>query len=253
VSTRRPPEALRDALRALRAGDGRLAVLTGAGLSAAAGLPTFRDAGGLWEGRSPTDLASPEAFARDPALVWRWYAERLGACLAARPTRAHRDLVALARAVPTTIVTQNVDALHTAAGSERVVELHGSIRRARCGACGHRVDLTERPEGVPSCPACARLLRPDVVWFGEALDPEDLARADDAFAAATIALVIGTSGVVWPAAGLAHRAERSGARVVVVDPGDTALDDLAHWRLRVGADAGVRDVREAFGVVASGE
>jgi NAD-dependent deacetylase len=241
-----PPSRVAAALRTLRSGGGSAAILTGAGVSVAAGLPTFRGEGGLWEGRRPEEIATPAAFARDPEAVWRWYALRLGACLAVRPTRAHRDLDRLARSVPSTIVTQNVDGLHAAAGTPRVIELHGSIRRARCGRCGRVEALTEAPEGVPACAACGGRLRPDVVWFGETLAGDDVSRAEAAFAAATLALVVGTSGVVWPAAGLAHVAKASGAALVLVDPDETALDGLADWRLIASADDGVRAVLDAF-------
>jgi NAD-dependent deacetylase len=246
-----PPSRVVSAARALVAGEGHLAILTGAGVSVSAGLPTFRGPHGLWEGRDPTELATPEAFARDPEAVWRWYAARLAGCLAAEVTRAHGDLAALAGAVGATLVTQNVDGLHGVAagdggGSECLVELHGSIRRARCSRCPYVTALSQPPPHVPTCPSCGGPLRPDVVWFGEALAAADVARAEAAFTAATLALVVGTSGMVWPAAGLAHLAKASGAVLVLVDPQETLLDGLADWRLTMSADEGVRVVRDAL-------
>lgn len=250
MTTPDPPARVVAAARALATGEGHLAILTGAGVSVAAGLATFRGPHGLWEGRDPTELATPEAFARDPEAVWRWYGARLAGCLAAEATRAHHDLAAIAGAVSATLVTQNVDGLHGVAagggGAANLVELHGSIRRARCSACPYATALPEPPVGVPQCPTCGGALRPDVVWFGEALAAADIARAEAAFASATLALVVGTSGTVWPAAGLAHLAEASGAVLVLVDPEETHLDDLADWRLSTGADEGVRVVRDAL-------
>ena len=250
MTTIDPPARVAATARALAAGEGHLAILTGAGVSVAAGLATFRGPDGHWEGRDPTELATPEAFARDPEAVWRWYAARLAGCLAAEATRAHRDLAALAGAVSATLVTQNVDGLHGVAagdgGAANLVELHGSIRRARCSRCPYATALSRPPVGVPACPSCGGPLRPDVVWFGEPLDAVDVARAEAAFADATLALVVGTSGVVWPAAGLAHLAKASGAVLVLVDPQETHLDGLADWRLSMGADEGVRVVRDAL-------
>jgi NAD-dependent deacetylase len=176
----------------------RVAVMTGAGVSADSGIPTFRGPGGLWREYRPEDLATPEAFRRDPALVWEWYEWRRGLIREARPNAAHD---AIARLTGATIVTQNVDGLHARAGSRDVVELHGNIFRVRCV----REQTTSVREDAfaeipPRC-ECGALLRPDVVWFGEPLPEEAVARAVSAIRTADLLLVIGTSGVVYPAAG----------------------------------------------------
>ncbi len=221
---RHGPE-LRRAIDALAAAE-RVAVLTGAGVSAASGLATFRGPDGLWRGRDPTSLATPGAFARDPELVWAFYRDRLAALAPAAPNAAHRALVRLASTRRVDIATQNVDGLHQAAGSTRVHELHGSLRRARCTACGARsalaAPLPETPR-VPACPLCAGPLRPDVVWFGETLPARPFERAMEAFAGCDVALVVGTSGVVFPAAGLADLAAESGATRIEVNPDASSL------------------------------
>ena len=176
----------------------RIVVMTGAGVSADSGIPTFRGPGGLWRDFRPEDLATPEAFRRDPALVWEWYEWRRELIRSALPNAAH---VALARLPSSTIVTQNVDGLHARAGSRNVVELHGNIFRVRCVREGsprmHEAAFDEIP---PHC-ECGALLRPDVVWFGEALPSDAVERAVGAIHNADLLLVIGTSGVVYPAAG----------------------------------------------------
>lgn len=195
----------------------RIAALTGAGISAASGIPTFRGAAdSLWHDHRPEELATPEAFARDPELVWRWYDWRRGLIAGARPNAAHRALVDLAESVAdVVVVTQNVDGLHAAAGSRRVIEFHGSIWRVRCLDCGAEREDRRHPLPVPPrCDGCGGLLRPGVVWFGEAIDPANLAAADAAARRCDLFLVIGTSGVVYPAAGLAGTARASGAHVL---------------------------------------
>ena len=191
--------SLDEAVSAIRkAKPQRVVILTGAGVSADSGIPTFRGAGGLWRDFRAEDLATPEAFRRDPAMVWEWYEWRRGLIRDARPNAAHE---ALARIPGATVVTQNVDGLHTRAGSQDVVELHGNIFRVRCvrehTTSDHRDPFPEMP---PHC-ACGAMLRPDVVWFGETLPEEAVARAVGAIHAADLLLVIGTSGVVYPAAG----------------------------------------------------
>jgi NAD-dependent deacetylase len=191
--------SLEEAVSAIRkAKPQRVVILTGAGVSADSGIPTFRGAGGLWRDFRAEDLATPEAFRRDPALVWEWYEWRRGLIREARPNAAHE---ALARIPGGTIVTQNVDGLHTRAGSQDVVELHGNIFRVRCVREHTTRDHPDPfPEMPPHC-SCGALLRPDVVWFGEMLPEEAVARAVGAIHAADVLLVIGTSGVVYPAAG----------------------------------------------------
>ena len=192
--------SIEEAVRAIRnARPRRIVALTGAGVSADSGIPTFRGAGGLWRNFRAEDLATPEAFRRDPAMVWEWYEWRRKLIREAKPNAAHEALARLPAAVS---VTQNVDGLHARAGSREVVELHGSILRVRCVAEGTR-QLREEPFDTipPHCDECGALLRPDVVWFGEALSEEALARAAMVVHATDLLLVIGTSGVVYPAAG----------------------------------------------------
>jgi len=198
----------------------RVVVLTGAGVSAESGIPTFRDAlTGLWSRFRAEDLATPEAFARDPALVWSWYRWRREHVLAATPNAAHRALVVIAGRVPEfTLITQNVDGLHERAGSPSVIELHGSIVRARCTGDGHPVTAwTEREPGPPPCPECGAPLRPDVVWFGESLPAASLSAAVVAAGHCDLFLSVGTSNLVEPAASLPWAAAARGATVLVIN------------------------------------
>ena len=191
--------SIEEAVRAIRrTRPRRIVALTGAGVSADSGIPTFRGAGGLWRNFRPEELATPEAFLRDPALVWEWYEWRRKLVREAKPNAAHEALARLPAAV---VVTQNVDGLHARAGSREVVELHGSILRVRCMREETRQLRDEPFETIPPHCACGALLRPDVVWFGEALPEEALVRAATVVPAADLLLVIGTSGVVYPAAG----------------------------------------------------
>ncbi len=233
-----PMEALREgelaaAARRLAAAE-RILVLTGAGVSAESGVPTFRGPEGLWRRYRPEELATPEAFARDPSLVWEWYAWRRGVIAPLRPNPAHDSIARLeSRASSFLLATQNVDGLHHAAGSRRVAELHGSLWRVRCTACGDEredrsVPLAELP---PRC-GCGGLLRPGVVWFGEALPGEALQAAFTAAEGADVVLVVGTSSVVFPAAALAPAARARGAFVVDVNPDETPLTALAHASFR---------------------
>ncbi len=195
-------------------------VLTGAGVSAESGLPTFRDAmTGLWAKYRPEDLATPEAFKRDPALVWQWYTWRRGLALAASPNPGHCSLASLAGRVPKlTLVTQNVDGLHQRAGSRDVVELHGNIMRSLCSRDRRVVAEADAVPGEPPrCPNCGAFLRPDVVWFGENLPAAALDRAGAEARGCDLFLSVGTSGVVEPAASLLRLAAESGAHTVVVN------------------------------------
>jgi NAD-dependent deacetylase len=237
---------LQQAARALAAA-GRIVVLTGAGISKDSGLPTFREAQtGLWARYSPEELATPEAFARQPALVWRWYAWRRELVARAEPNAGHQAIVTLQQCAPhATLVTQNVDGLHRRAGSRDVLELHGDITRIRCSAC-RRVHDEPGPGEPPPCDACGAFLRPDVVWFGEML-PEDALR--DAAAAAgrcDVFLSVGTSGHVYPAAGLVTLAARAGARVICVNPVADALPDGALYLAGGASDMLPRLVRTAW-------
>lgn len=202
----------------------RVAVLTGAGVSAESGIPTFRDAQtGLWAQYRAEDLATPEAFRRNPRLVWDWYAMRREGVMRAAPNPGHLALVALERIITArggvfTLITQNVDGLHTAAGSQNVIELHGNIRRVKCFDCdriAQRWEPTDDPP--PRCAECGGLLRPDVVWFGERLPTDALDAAWTAAEACDVFLSIGTSGLVEPAASLPRAALRRGATVLTIN------------------------------------
>lgn len=207
------------ALEALRRAQ-HVTVLTGAGISAESGIPTFRDAlTGLWSRFRAEELATPEAFARDPALVWSWYRWRRERVLAAEPNAGHRALVELEALVPAlTLITQNVDGLHQRAGSRDVIELHGNIVRARCTRDGSTIeDWMECEPGPPPCDRCGAPLRPDVVWFGEMLPEGALAAAWEATRHCDVMLSIGTSNLVEPAASLPWVAAAAGATVIVVN------------------------------------
>jgi NAD-dependent deacetylase len=211
-------------------------VLTGAGISAESGIPTFRDAQeGLWAHHSPLDLATPEGFARDPELVWRWYEWRREMIRAAQPNPGHVALAQLAQQVPRlTLVTQNVDGLHQRAGSPHVLEYHGNILRDRCTLEQVVAERSEdsRSSPLPRCASCGGLLRPDVVWFGEMIPRGALVEADEAAADCDAFLSIGTSSLVYPAAGLAEAALRRGVPVVEVNPNPTDLSPHADVVLR---------------------
>lgn len=208
----------------------RVAVLSGAGISAGSGVPTFRGAGGLWRQYDPQELATPQAFARDPKLVWEFYDWRRQRIATCRPNPAHLTLVEMENALPDfTLVTQNVDGLHTQAGSRRVLCLHGDIWTVRCTACTFRETNRQTPLAPlpPRCPRCGQLLRPDVVWFGEALDPAVFAAARRAFRQADLALVIGTSALVYPAAELPYLTKQAGRQVFEFNTERTPLSALA--------------------------
>jgi NAD-dependent deacetylase len=204
----------------------RAAALTGAGISQESGLPTFRDAQeGLWAQYRPEDLATPEAFRRDPKLVWDWYAMRREKAEAAQPNPGHGALERMSRHIPHfTLVTQNVDGLHQKAGSREVIELHGNIRRVKCSRCSRVAETWQDDgQGVPCCAACGGLLRPDVVWFGENLPAGALEAAVEAARGCQVFFSIGTSGLVQPAASLAILALEQGGRVVEISPEPTLL------------------------------
>jgi NAD-dependent deacetylase len=232
---------LREALRAATS----LVVLTGAGISAESGVPIFRGAGGLWRNYSPEQLATPEAFDRNPRLVWEWYDWRRQVIHKAQPNAGHRALVELEQRIAAlppgegsfTLVTQNVDGLHDRAGSREVLKLHGDIWLVRCTACGaveqnEEVPLKELP---PRC-RCGGLLRPGVVWFGEALPTDEWERASQSSARTQIMMVVGTSAVVYPAAGLAELARAARAKLAIINLAPTPLDSGADWVL--GGKAG---------------
>lgn len=227
------PDALLQQLRQAH----HVVVLTGSGISAESGVPTFRDAQtGLWERFRPEELASPEAFRRDPRLVWEWYAWRRELVSRAAPNPGHVALVELEKRLPAfTLITQNVDGLHQRAGSGvrfPVIELHGNIQRTKCFEDGQPVESWEETDEIPPrCPRCAGLLRPDVVWFGELLPAEALSTAFIAAASCDLFLSIGTSGLVEPAASLPFRALTAHIPVVEINPNPTPLSNLATYVL----------------------
>jgi NAD-dependent deacetylase len=211
-----------------------IAVLTGAGISAESGIPTFRGPGGLWREYRPEDLATPQAFARDPKLVWQRYDWRRGLIAQAQPNPGHFALAEIERRHSHfTLITQNVDGLHDRAGSRNILKVHADIWTLRCSVCGREhVDLRESlPELPPRC-RCGQLERPAVVWFGESLPPEIWNRAERAARQAQLFLVIGTSAAVYPAAGLAAVAKSAGARVVEINLEETSISGLVDFSLR---------------------
>ncbi len=221
---------------------GGLAVLTGAGMSAESGVATFRDAlTGLWSRFDPAELASAEGFRAQPDVVWRWYAERREGVRRAQPNPGHFALAGFAHRHPgaLVLVTQNVDDLHQRAGNTDALRLHGDILQDRwlgdcpraLGDAACAVD-TAQPGEPPQCAHCGNRLRPGVVWFGERLPPDVLRAAEEAATRCAVMLVVGTSGAVWPAAGLAELARRAGALVVIVNPDVSEIDDQAHHLLR---------------------
>ena len=216
-----------------------LAVLTGAGVSAESGLSTFRGPGGMWEGRNAMELATPEAFEEDPVRVWRFYEWRREQLRKARPNAAHEALARIEKALPRmTLVTQNVDGLHRAAGSRNVIELHGTILQTRCTGCGARAPGPDAPfASLPPRCACGGLLRPHVVWFGEMLPEGAFTAAAAAAAESAVFLVVGTSSVVAPASTLAVTASRAGAKVFEINPEETPLAPLADGTFRASASA----------------
>jgi len=243
------PELIERAAERLR-GARHVCVLTGAGISAESGIPTFRDAQeGLWAQYSPLDLATPEGFERDPELVWRWYEWRREMIRAAQPNPGHVALAQLAQQVPRlTLVTQNVDGLHQRAGSPHVLEYHGNILRDRCTV---EQVVTERSEDsrtspLPRCVSCGGLLRPDVVWFGEMIPRRALVEADAAAADCDAFLSIGTSSLVYPAAGLAEAALRRGVPVIEVNPNPTDLSPHADVVLQAPAGRVLPALRQAL-------
>jgi NAD-dependent deacetylase len=203
--------------------------LTGAGISAESGVPTFRGPGGLWRNFRPEDLATPQAFARDPRLVWEWYDWRRQTLAQVQPNAGHRALAGSAAV----LITQNVDGLHERAGQRDVIRLHGSIWQLRCLQCGKQVHDESAPLASlpPHCP-CGGMQRPGVVWFGEGLPEEEWSRAGREAASCDVMLVIGTSAVVYPAASLIPRARQAGARVMEVNLEETPVSAQVDLSLR---------------------
>ncbi|MGH7716618.1 MAG: SIR2 family NAD-dependent protein deacylase [Vulcanimicrobiaceae bacterium] len=219
-------------------------VLTGSGISAESGLPTFRGAGGLWNTHRVEQLASPEGFARDPRLVWTWYNERRAAHTHAEPSPAHRVLARLESNFDDfTLATQNVDSLHRRAGSRNVLELHGSLREAHCNRCGEVLSIEDGLPVERIEHACGGLFRPGVVWFGEALPVREWSLAAEAAQRADVKLVIGTSAVVHPAASLAFGND---AYLVEINPADTTISDRVDASLRMRASDALTEIESRF-------
>ncbi len=222
-----------------------ITVLTGAGVSAESGIATFRGAGGLWENHSIEEVATPQGFARDPLLVWRFYEARRAQGARCAPNAGHLALARLEHQFKgrCTLVTQNVDGLHTIAGSRRILELHGSLWRVRCTKCSFKAEdrRVPLPEMPPRC-SCKALLRPDIVWFGEPLDETILGQAIEAADNCGLFLVVGTSGVVEPAASLARIASANGAEVWEVNPEATPLTPICARSIHSRAGAVMDDV-----------
>lgn len=209
--------------------------LTGSGISAESGIPTFRGKEGLWKTYRAQDLATPQAFARDPELVWEWYDWRRGLMSPKLPNAGHQVLAAWEEAIPQfALITQNIDGLHRRAGSRNVLELHGNIWRLRCTQEGTVVENHESPLSPlpPLCADCGALLRPHVVWFGESLDPDIIGQAFSLSARCDLMFVVGTSAVVHPAASLPLAALEAGAAVVEINPEPTPLTQHAAFSFR---------------------
>ena len=213
-------------------------VLTGAGISADSGVLTFRGADGLWRNFRAEDLATPEAFERDPRLVWEWYNWRRELIATRKPNPAHDAVAAMERRFSRFwLITQNVDGLHRDAGSTKLSEIHGNIWKVRCTACGLVEDNHQVPIPIPpSCTACHKMVRPHIVWFGESLAAEDLAKSYEAIESCEVLLIIGTSGLVYPAASFAPVAKSTGAFVVEINldatPNSGVVDVALQGRAR---------------------
>ncbi len=226
--------AIPQEVMAALAGAQRVVVLTGAGVSAESGVPTFRESqSGAWQQYDPRDLATPQAFARNARLVWEWYAWRRSLMARAKPNLAHYALVDLEQHIPDfLLITQNIDGLHWSAGSRDMIELHGNIARTKCFDEGTHVDSWEDTGDLPpKCPYCGGHLRPDVVWFGEGISDRILNQAGAAIQRCDVFLCIGTPALVAPAASFPLLAKRNGAVVIEINPGQTASSVIADWSL----------------------
>ena len=215
------------------AGAASVAVLTGAGISKESGIPTFREAqSGLWANYDPLTLATPEGFRNDPKLVWQWYDHRRRTVGTVQPNPGHYAIAQMQKAMPLTVITQNVDGLHQRAGAKDVIELHGSILRFECFDSRHPIgDVPEGLEVPPVC-HCGSLVRPAVVWFGEMLPPGTFERAADAVEEAEVVIVVGTSGLVQPAASLPSIGRRAGAILAEINPDITPISDSVDFFLQ---------------------
>jgi NAD-dependent deacetylase len=213
-------------------------VLTGAGISTESGIPDFRSAGGIWAQYDPMEYATIDAFRRNPEKVWDFYSKRLGVLTEAEPNAGHVALAELERAgLVEAVITQNVDRLHERAGSQEVIEVHGSLRTSSCLACGHSEPFDRVVEllPVPSCDSCGAVLKPDVVMFGELLPEQAIERARELAAGASLFLVVGSSLEVYPVSGLPEEALVSGALLAIVNKGPSAYDWLADLKIEACA------------------
>ena len=201
----------------LISGAKNLLILTGAGISAESGIPTFRGKEGYWKNYSPEELATPQAFARDPGFVWEWYNYRRKLILEKQPNPAHFACAELQERFNTHIITQNVDGFHKKVYPDRVLEMHGNIFTSRCTGCHFEITEFRSDENLPRCSRCESLLRPGVVWFGESLDPVIMNTIKQLISTCDVFLVIGTSGVVYPAAGFAHEVARNKGAVIEIN------------------------------------
>jgi len=238
-------EELLKAAELIRRNAGDVVALTGAGISADSGIPTFRGSGGLWSKYKPEELATPRAFQESPERVWEWYAWRISIVKSASPNPAH---IALAKMEELgylkCIVTQNVDDLHERACTKCLVKLHGDIMTARCTSCGFEIKWKDVPKGVPKCPVCCSSMRPAVVWFGESLDPEVIIKAGELFKEARVALVVGTSAVVQPAASLPLITKKAGGYIIEINPSETPLSPEADVVIRERASVALPKILE---------
>ncbi len=235
----------------------RIVVFSGAGLSAESGIPTFRDdLVGLWQQYDPEELASSEAFAKDPELVWGWYEWRRSRLAQAQPNAGHIAIAQWQQHYPLTIVTQNVDNLHERAGSYSVIHMHGDLNKAYCSQCKHPHPLVAAPANLPpegariqppQCELCQNWVRPGVVWFGESLIDADLRAAIYAAENCDLVLAIGTSGVVQPAALIPYWAKEKGAIVIQINPNESAIDVVSDFNVRQSAAKVLPFIVQAMG------
>lgn len=235
----------------------RIVIFSGAGMSAESGIPTFRDdLSGLWRQYNPTQLATPEAFQADPALVWGWYEWRRARILGVEPNAGHKAIAQWQKHYPLTIVTQNVDNLHERAGSYNVIHIHGSIFAPRCTKCkaphefasnyAHEPDSGRRLD-PPLCHVCQNQVRPGVVWFGEALYEPDLRAAIFAAENSDVIIAVGTSGVVQPAALIPHWGKEKGAQIIQINPQSTVIDEVSDYNIRATAAQALPEIVTALG------
>jgi len=222
-------------LASILKGASKISVLTGSGISAESGIPTFRGKEGLWKQFRAEELATPQAFSRDPALVWEWYDWRRSIIASKQPNSGHKVLAEWEEKFPDfCLITQNIDGLHQKAGSRNVIELHGNIWKLRCSREGTLIEnhLPHLEEIPPRCPQCGALMRPHVVWFGESLDVKLLENAVQRASESDIMVVAGTSAVVYPAAAIPHSAREGGAKIIEINPESTPLTPYSDFSFR---------------------